>query len=85
MAIPTLRRHNQVTIPAKLALQTGLKVGTPLSFTVEENKIVIESAAVTPVEEEWLTPEIVAEIEASDAGTRESFETTEQMLASLRA
>ena len=81
MPIPTLRRNNQVTLPTKLTRELGLHIGDAITFMLIDGKIVIEP--IKAAESTWLTPDIIAEIEASDAGQRESFDSVDDLLASL--
>ena len=72
MAILTLRTHNQITVPAKLTRQLGLSVGDPLDVLIVGDTIVIKRMA--PVaQEDWLTDETLAEIDAAAKGPFTTF------------
>ncbi|MDZ7577189.1 MAG: AbrB/MazE/SpoVT family DNA-binding domain-containing protein [Candidatus Nanopelagicales bacterium] len=83
MAIQTLRPKNQVTIPAAIVEDVGIEVGDPITFRVEQGRIIIEALPVVP-NEEWLTDQVLLEIERAEREQGASFETADEAIAALR-
>lgn len=84
MAIPTLRAKNQVTLPAAIVTRAGLRVGEPLAFEVKDGAIYIKAYSPRSDNEDWLTDEVVAEIEqASQERLGPGYDSAEEMIAAL--
>ena len=62
-AHPDVAPKNQVSLPADIVRLAGLHVGEPLTFTVREGTIIIETYSPHNHDEDWLTTEVIAEIE----------------------
>ena len=67
MAILELRKKSQVTIPAELINQLGLKVGDKLNAFVENGKIVFVPVVVYPKSEIERISKLVKEAEVESA------------------
>jgi antitoxin component of MazEF toxin-antitoxin module len=85
MAIPTLRAKNQVTLPAAVVTRAGLHVGEPLAFEVKDGAIYIKAYSPRIDNEDWLTDEVMAEIEQALQEQRGSgYDSADDMIAALR-
>jgi len=85
MAVNTLRAKNQVTLPSEVVTRAGLHAGDPLSFTVENGKIVIEMFVGRRASKDWITDEVAAEIDAAAQETPGAgYDSADDMIAALR-
>ena len=82
MSILTLRQHNQITVPAKLTRELGLNIGDALDVLVVGETIVI-SRKVLGDQEDWLTDETLAEIDAAAKGPSRTFSSMEEVERAL--
>lgn len=84
VAIPTLRAKNQVTLPAAVVARAGLHVGEPLAFEVKDGAIYV-TAYSSRNDEDWLTDEVIAEIEQAAQERRgPGYDSADDMVAALR-
>lgn len=82
-----LREKNQITIPQDVISKLGFHVGEPLEVVVTQKGVMLKAYRPRPsvADEEWLTDEIVAEIEAAAAEKPgKGFASADDMIASLR-
>lgn len=80
MSIPTLRPKNQVTIPSQFVALAGFRIGEALEFDVSDGAIVIKSYAP---HDDWLTDQVLAEIEEAANGPYEVFSSMDELERNL--
>jgi AbrB family looped-hinge helix DNA binding protein len=86
-----IRARGQITLPAQMRLQLGLRDGDDLLVTVEDGRIVLTPAALIPRDQAWYwAPQWQAgerEVDADLAAGRRGrvFDNDEEFLAALDA
>ena len=71
-ALAQISARGQVTLPAEVRSALGLSAGDPLVVTIEDGRIVLAPAVVTPVE--LYTDDRVAEFDEASSMTPEEIE-----------
>lgn len=80
-----LREKNQITIPRDVIAKLGFHVGEPLEVVVTHKGVLFKAYRPSVADDEWLTDEIAAEIEAAAAEKPgQGFDSADDMIASLR-
>lgn len=85
MAMPTLRAKNQVTLPGDVIRRAGFRVGEPLVVEEHDGVIQLSRYMPEPHQDDWLTDEVLAEIDAAaNEAPGAGYDTAEDMIAALR-
>jgi AbrB family looped-hinge helix DNA binding protein len=86
----TIRTRGQITLPAEVRLELGLRDGDHLIVTVADGQIILTPAAIIPRDQRWYwTPEWQAGERQADvdiaAGHGRVYRSDEDFLAALDA
>ena len=86
-----LRGRGQVTLPAQVRLQAGIREGDNLIVTVEDGRIMLTPATLIPSDQAWFwTPEWQAgerqvEVDLAAGHPGHVFDTDEEFLGAIAA
>ncbi|WP_426624459.1 AbrB/MazE/SpoVT family DNA-binding domain-containing protein [Leifsonia sp. McL0607] len=72
----TLRRKNQMTLPAKAVKDLGLREGERLDIEVSGDAIIVKAHVDA---EDWATEDVLAEIEEAAKGPFQTFASMEEL------